>query len=282
VDLAKLGVDVVAMGAVGDDLLADFLQIEFRRHGVNGSLLARKAGVQTAASILPVRPNGERPSLHCPGAISSLEIGDINWDELASADLLHVGGPDALGRFGGEPLQSVLKFARDHGAITTMDVQSPCDADAWERIWPALKLVNYFMPNDEQLLNLTGRADIVDAVSDVLSAGVKAVLVGRGSQGALLVTDHERYDLPALNVPVVDSTGCGDACSAGFIAGILQGWDLESSGWLAMTTGGLVVQGLGSDAGIVDLAGTIALLLEQCPSSVARRVRALVKEMSEK
>src|SRR6202042_1366891 len=44
VDLAKLGADVIAMGAIGDDLLADFLTSVLDSHGIDARLLARKQG----------------------------------------------------------------------------------------------------------------------------------------------------------------------------------------------------------------------------------------------
>ena len=42
VDLAKLGAEVIAMGAIGDDELADFLVLLMSRHGIDTSRLARK------------------------------------------------------------------------------------------------------------------------------------------------------------------------------------------------------------------------------------------------
>jgi sugar/nucleoside kinase (ribokinase family) len=66
-------------------------------------------------------------------------------------------------------------------------------------------------------------------------------------------------------VPVVDSTGCGDAYCAGFIVGLLRGWDLERAGRLGTAAAGLVIQGLGSDAGIVDLDQTIAFMETATP-----------------
>src|SRR6266851_1426251 len=62
VDLAKLGAEVTAMGAIGDDLLADFLISVLGSYGIETRLLARKAGVQTSATMLPIRPNGGRTS----------------------------------------------------------------------------------------------------------------------------------------------------------------------------------------------------------------------------
>ena len=56
---------------------------------------------------------------------------------------------------------------------------------------------------------------------------------------------------------MVDSTGCGDAYCAGFIVGLSMGWDLEQAARLGSACGALVVSGLGSDAGIVDLDHTL-------------------------
>ncbi len=274
VDLAKLGADVTAMGAIGDDLLADFLTSVLDRHGVQTRLLARKPGVQTSATILPVRANGERPALHTPGATPTLAEADIDLLAIEAADVLHVGGPDVLGPFGGAPLRRVLEFARGAGVTTTMDVLSPGDAKAWARLQPLLPWVQYFLPNEDQLAALTGTADLTEAARRVLAAGPEAVLVSRGARGSALVTAGRRTDLPALPAQVVDTTGCGDACSAGFIAGLLRGWPIEDAAWLAKAAASLVITGLGSDAGIVDFPGTLEVLRRHAPAAVRRRVDA--------
>jgi sugar/nucleoside kinase (ribokinase family)/kynurenine formamidase len=274
VDLAKLGADVTVMGAIGNDLLADFLVSALRAHGVDTTHLAKKHAAQTSATMLPIRPNGERPALHAPGATALLAPADVDLDVIAAADVLHVGGPDVLGRFGGEPLRRIISTARAHGVITTMDVLAPGDRRTWESLRPALEQVTYFLPNEDQLRRLTGNDDLVAAARAVLALGVEAVLVSRGSAGALLVTRGEQLELPALPVDVVDTTGCGDACSAGFIAGMLRGWRLEDAGWMAMAAAALVAGGLGSDAGIVDFDRTVELLVAHAPRAVADRVQA--------
>jgi len=59
-----------------------------------------------------------------------------------------------------------------------------------------------------------------------------------------------KLTVPAYQVSVVDSTGCGDGFNAGFIKGLSLEWDLEQRARLGSACGGLVIQGLGSDAGI--------------------------------
>jgi hypothetical protein len=78
VDLAKLGAQVWAIGALGDDVIADIIVAILERHGVDTAGLARRPGVQTAATMLPIRPNGERPALHVPGAMTQLWPADID------------------------------------------------------------------------------------------------------------------------------------------------------------------------------------------------------------
>ncbi len=271
VDLAKLGAEVVAMGAVGDDRLADFLVSVLDGYGIDTSRLARKQGVQTSATMLPIRPNGERPALHAPGATARLTGEDIDLAAIEAADVLHVGGPDVLGRFAGEPLRGVLEFARGKGVTTTMDVLSTCDAQAWARLRPLMPYVQYFMPNSDQLAALTGATDLTAAARQVLALGTEAVLVSCGAEGCALVTPDGRVDVPAFPAEVVDTTGCGDACSAGFITGLLNGWPLTDAAWLAMAAASLVASGLGSDAGIVDLDGTLEVLRRHAPDDVIRR-----------
>jgi sugar/nucleoside kinase (ribokinase family) len=260
VDLAKLGCDVIAMGAIGDDRLGDFLTGVLNGYGIDTRLLARKHGIQTSATILPIRPNGERPALHTPGATSKLTEADIDLQAIRNADALHIGGPDVLGPFAGQPLRRVAESAWRTGVIVTMDVLSPCDQKVWARLKPLMAHVRYFLPNQDQLIALTGRPGLTAAAREVIALGTEAVLVTRGAQGCALITAEHRTDLPALPTRVVDTTGCGDACSAGFITGLLLGWNPEDAARLAMAAASLVASGLGSDAGIINLSQTLRIL----------------------
>jgi len=62
---------------------------------------------------------------------------------------------------------------------------------------------------------------------------------------------------PAFDVPIIDSTGCGDAYNAGLIKGLSLGWDLENCASLGCACGGLAIQGLGSDAVIESFESTV-------------------------
>jgi sugar/nucleoside kinase (ribokinase family) len=58
---------------------------------------------------------------------------------------------------------------------------------------------------------------------------------------------------------VVDTTGCGDAFSAGFLRGLALGRSRRDAAVLGCAAAGLVAQGLGSDHGEFGLAEADAL-----------------------
>ncbi len=271
VDLAKLGAQVTSFGAIGDDLLGDLLAAALQRHGVDTAGLVRKPGVQTSATILPIRPNGERPALHVPGATAHLVAGDIDPAAVQGCRALMVGAPDALGEAAGVWLPGVARAATAGGALVVADVLHQGSPRDLERIAGVLAAADWFLPNADQLLRLTGRSEIAAAIKDVLALGTRDVAVTLGADGCLVtVAGGELVAVPALSVDVMDTTGCGDGFNAGMIAGLLLGCGPVDAAWLGSACGSLVATGLGSDAGIVSLDHAIGFLSRAEPGAAGR------------
>lgn len=264
VDLAKLEAEVIAMGALGTDELGDFIVNTMQKYGIDTTNLKRKSGVQTSATMLPIRPNGERPALHVPGANGEIIFEDLDLDVIAGADFFHMGGTSLLPKFDGEPTRKVLEFAKQQGVTTTFDLVAVPRPDLLDLIEPCLPYVDYFMPGLEEAFMISGLTDRQAAIKFFLDRGVGHTVFKMGEQGSSIALKEDgeirEIRLPAFKVPVVDSTGCGDAYCAGFIVGLSKGWDLEEAGRLATAAAGLVITGLGSDAGIVDLEETIRFM----------------------
>jgi sugar/nucleoside kinase (ribokinase family) len=255
--LAKLGARVRSAGAIGTDAIGDMLAALLERDGVDTSLLVRRADVQTSASVLPIRPDGSRPAFHVVGANATYGPADAPWDAIAGATHLHLGGPEFMG---GEAAAGILSRARDGGVITSADILAPGDMGVLEWIAPALAHLDFLLPNDEQVLGFTGEADLVAGCRALLDRGVGCVAVTRGADGAVVVDTTGVVEVPAYRVEVVDTTGCGDAFSAGFLRGVALGRSREDAARLGCATAGLVAQGLGSDHGAFDLAAADALV----------------------
>ena len=257
VTLAKLGAQVRSAGAVGDDALADVLIDLLGRHGVDTSLLIRRAAVQTSASVLPIRPDGSRPAFHVVGANALYNADDAPWDDIAAASHLHLGGPEFMG---GEQAARILQHARAHGVVTSADLLAPGEQASQIADWvgAAFEHLDYLLPNDEQVLGLTGADDLTAGCRALLEQGVGCVVATAGAEGAVVVDAGGSEHVPAFAVEVVDTTGCGDAFSAGFLRGLSLSRDRREAAVLGCAAAALVAQGLGSDHGDFDLAGADA------------------------
>jgi sugar/nucleoside kinase (ribokinase family) len=248
--LAKLGATTRCAGAIGTDPVGDMLLSLLERAGIDTSLLVRRTDVQTSASVLPIRPDGSRPAFHVVGANGTYGPDDAPHDDIERATHLHLGGPEFMG---GENAARILSRARAAGVTTSADILAPGEPGLLEWIAGALPELDYLLPNADQVLAFTGEDDVVAGCRKLIERGVDCVVATAGADGAVIVDAGSDERVPAFEVDVVDTTGCGDAFSAGFLRGLSLGRDREAAAALGCAAAALVAQGLGSDFGDFDL-----------------------------
>lgn len=259
VALARLGNEVVSVGAIGDDDLGDLLVTILTRNGVDATGLVRRTGDQTSASILPIRPDGGRPSFHVPGANLTLTPGAVDPGLLAAADVVHLGGPDVTFGLNDPAFFEALAAARAGGTAVTMDLLSNLP-DLVAAAGAFLPHVDHVLPNEEQAAIMTGEDDPEKAALALLERGPRTAVVTVGAAGSVVAAGGAVRRIPAVDVNVVDTTGCGDAYCAGFITGLVRGEDVHESARWGTAAAATVAQGLGSDACLTDLPAALALL----------------------
>jgi sugar/nucleoside kinase (ribokinase family) len=257
---AKLGAAVRTAGAIGTDPAGDLLLSLLAKAGIDSSLVVRKTDVATSMSVLPIRPNGERPSLHLLGANLVYTLDDVDWDAVAAADHIHLGGTEMLGP---DFATRILKHAKENGLNTSVDLIAPGGMGTFDLIAPAMAYTDYLLPNEDQVLGFTGAADIAEGCRRLLDAGAGLLAVTCGADGALVVDREGSQQVPAFAIEVVDTTGCGDAFSAGFVYGVHSGRPPRDAAVLGNAVAALVAQGLGSDHGDFDLAAADAFAASQ-------------------
>ncbi len=277
VDLAKLGARPSAVGVIGADFEGNIVCDLMSEHGVDVGGMVRDEGGPTHVSLLFIGPDGERnPIMIRPTGARALTLADIDMDAVAAADVLHVGGVDQLGDFVDEGLTQLIGHARANDVVVTVDVLAMTDEAMRERLTPALSQAQFFFPNEGQLAEMTGTEDPAEGVARLRDAvGVETVIGTLGGEGSLILGPSGEVKVPAFEVEVVDTTGCGDAYLAGFVVAIANGWDAEAAGYLGAAASGLVATGLGSDSGIVDLDSTLEFMATQSPERIADLARAV-------
>lgn len=263
VDLARLGVPVATVGAVGDDALGAFMRTTMAAEGVDVDALAVRDERPTSATMLPIRRDGSRPALHVIGSNAAIRPDDLASIGLDDVAVLHLGGTCLLPAIDGAPSVDLLRRAREAGALTTMDFIPTGGAADRDAVLPCLPFVDYLFPSEEDALSFAGADTLDEAISFYLDAGVSTLVITRGAAGVSVSTRAERdMRLPAYAVDVVDTTGCGDAFSAGFIWGLIDGADVAECAERGLACGSLVATGLGSDAGLHSTADVARLRAE--------------------
>ena len=86
----------------------------------------------------------------------------------------------------------------------------------------------------------------LSAVSEILKLGPRIVLVTRDSRGSTIYTRNEQIVIPRVNADAhIDSTGCGDVYSIGFILEYMRTSNLKQAGLFAATCSSFNVESIG-------------------------------------
>ncbi len=248
--LAKLGVDVAVMGCVGQDGLGDFAIEELDNHGIDTSGVYRTEATGTAATVVFIESSGERSFIHAVGADAEIRPEYLDIDLVKSPELLYMAGALAMPGFDGEPQAQVMGQAKQAGVTTVLDVVWDATGKWLETLAPVLTYTDIFVPSLVEAREISGHQAPEDVAQFFLDQGIKIVGLTNAGQGAYISTADMRMNVPAYEVEVVDTTGAGDAFTAGFIYSYLQGWDLERSTRFANAMGALATTAVGTTAGI--------------------------------
>ena len=245
ITLAKLGVEVYTVGAIGDDDPGDLLGRMLNRHGVNTDHLVT-VDQPTSMSMLPIRSDGSRPALHLPGANLAYPLADAPLELLTGVDHVHIGAPELL-----DPAELAPLLADIRASGTTISADILADGNPGLLAWiePVLPHLDYLLPNDDQVRGFTGEDDLVTACRRLVDRGVLCVAATAGADGAHVVTADDAAHARARDVDVVDTSGCGDSFSAGFLAARGHDLGLLASAEIGCAVAGIVATGLGSDHG---------------------------------
>lgn len=252
IGLAKIGVKTTVIGKVGNDGFGDFMVNSLTRSGVDCSGVVRDEETATSATMVMVHGDGERSFIHYIGANAALTEDDVNWGVVKSSKILHVAGTFLMPAFDGEPTARVLKKAQSMGVTTALDTCWDSKGRWMSVLEPCLQYVDYAVPSIEEARMVTGKYDPADVAKVLMDKGVGTVALKMGDQGCYIRSKDTELRIPIYTVDAIDALGAGDAFAAGFLAGIVNDWDLERTGKFANATGAFCVTALGATTGIKD------------------------------
>jgi sugar/nucleoside kinase (ribokinase family) len=99
----------------------------------------------------------------------------------------------------------------------------------------------------------------LDSPEALLNDTTQALVITSGAQGCTISTHEGRARVRAVTPPqVVDTTGAGDAFTAGFLAGVLRGCDLKKSAQIGSVVASFVLESVGCQTNLPDWDGAMA------------------------
>jgi sugar/nucleoside kinase (ribokinase family) len=266
IDLARLGVETAVIGKVGDDGFGDFVTNALIAGGVDSSGVRRDPSAHTSATMVIIHSDGERTFLHHCGANATIRPEDVDMDIVASSRILHIAGSFLMPGFDGEPAAEVLKAARALGVRTSLDTAFDFSGQWMKLMRPMLDHVDYFVPSYDEAKEMVGYDDPKDIAKAFLDFGIETVCLKMGGRGSYGIGPEGEVTVPIFRVEPVDATGAGDAFAAGFLCGVVKGWDLERCVTMGNAVGALCVSAIGATTGTKSLAETLAFIESRVPA----------------
>lgn len=259
---ARLGADVRFVGRVGDDEYGPRLRQGLVDAGVDVSLL-RTGESPSSVAIILLTPDGENSIIVSPSSNQHVSPDDVDaaWEP---------GGP-MVGAVVCQlevPLETVVhasELAEQHGARFVLNAAPAQDLPA-ELVQRADPLVvneseaEFLLGTDSEAPSHTAET----LVAGLLELGSRSVVLTLGGDGAAIgVAGGGFRHVPGFPVPVVDTTGAGDAFVAAVVARLAHGDDLFRAAEYANVVGALVVQHEGAQASYPDAAAVDAEIAAQ-------------------
>jgi len=242
VGVARLGAKTTFIGAVGKEMIGDFLVRGLESNGIDTTWVKRDESRSTGCAFILLFPNGNNTIVVEPAANHALTPADVERAEevIARADALCTVLEISL-----DVVEAALRLARKYGRLTVLD--------AGPRHCPPeiIKLADVFSPNETELEQISGepvsgRVSAREAAQQLLTFGVKTVVLKLGSDGSMLVTKEKAKHFPALKVEAVDPTAAGDAFTAALTVQLAAGARMEEAIRYANCAGALAVTKLGA------------------------------------
>ena len=206
---ARLGLASAYAGAVGDDAGAEAVLAPLATAGVDLSRVVRVAGAATRAAVIVVeQSSGERTVLGRRDPALDAARAELAALPLRGTRLLVLDGTDlALAT-------ALAERARGEAVPVLLDLDAP--APGAEAL---LAHVDFPIVSCGFAAAYGGPEP---ALARLAALGARLAVVTLGAQGALARVDGQTLASPAFDVPVVDTTGAGDAFHGAFAWGLLQ------------------------------------------------------------
>lgn len=244
--LAKLGTKVALAVRVDNTNVGDAVFSTLQADGIDTSLIKRPEDCVTISSVVIIHPDGHHHFFVGPGKNCTPELDDFSPEMFEGVKAITVGSLFGLGKLDTDGIDQVFKMAQDAGVLTFADMTYDLDGigpHGFDKIYP---FTDYIMPSIDEAMYVTGKKNPDEIADYFLAAGVKNVMIKLGGEGCFFKNATERFYMDPFKVTPIDTTGCGDNFTAGFVHARVKGLSHYECAKFASAAGALNTQGVGA------------------------------------
>jgi ribokinase len=217
----RLGLEVTVIVKIGSDVFGNEALENFKKEGFDTSFIYIDEDHSTGVAPIFVEETGENIIAIVPGANSYLTPDDVEKarDRMKNADVLLTNFEIPI-----ETAHYALKTAKEFSMTTILN---PAPAPLKPVDKELFQFVDVITPNETEAKGILGKLDsdlsVQDIGKELLSLGIKRVVLTLGEKGALYISEYEQTHIPALKVKTIDATGAGDAFNGALAVAISEG-----------------------------------------------------------
>lgn len=260
-NLSSLGAKVSFLGKIGADSFGDLVIDSLENKGVNTDLIIRDKELKTGATVV-LNYGDDRANITYPGAMEYLSIDDITIEKIQEGKHVHISSIFLQPKLK-KNIYEIFRFVKREGLTTSLDVQWD-PAEEWDLdLQKLLPYVDVFLPNEQELLNLTKEKELQKAINKIANYG-NVIVIKRGSKGSICYSEGTQIELPAyLNKNIVDAIGAGDSFNSGFIFKFIKKNNLGNCQKFGNLTGAINTTQAGGTAAFSNYQKIMAIAKEQ-------------------
>jgi len=247
VSAARLGAETYLVSRVGNDSIGVHLLENLRSNSVRDRYVTIDTESYTGVALIFVDSKGRNMIAVAPGTDARVSREDVDraFNELCSMDtvLLQLE----------IPVDTVVYAAKKGKEIGSLIILNPAP---YRKLPEEIFLnVDVITPNRIEAEQLTGIK--IDSLSDcekagkaLLGKGVKIAVITLGERGAYVVSNEYTGLVESFQVPVVDTTGAGDAFNGALAVALAEGMPIKEAVIFANATSSLKITRLGAQEGL--------------------------------
>jgi sugar/nucleoside kinase (ribokinase family) len=245
---ANLGGSAAYIGKVRDDQLGGIFEHDMRSFGVDIRLEAASSGSPTARSHVLISEDGQRTMQTYLGACTELALADINPETIATPQVILLEGYVWDIAEGPALCEEAMRIAKEVGTTVSLSLSDSFCVDRHRDAYmQAIKSgVDIVFADEDEMIALF-QCDTFENVLTEIKSFNNLFVMTRSENGSVIFKDGQTIVQDATPVEtVIDSTGAGDAYTAGFLYGWTHDRPLDECARLGTFCGTSVIQQVGA------------------------------------